>query len=213
MTAYDGTSAASSARNGSGEGWVDPRWVEQVLLAAPSVGMVRLVCVDGPAGSGKTTLATALAARLEQTFGEVAVVHGDEVYEGWAVVVGTRDRVEAFARLADRLDGWLLERWRRGYDGEHPRWDWHARQWSESTVVVPPVPVVILEGVGLAARTLRAHAVLSVWVDADDDVRLARVLERDGESLRGEMLTWQRDESAWHLLDETAEGCDVRHRT
>jgi len=213
VTVRGGQGPGTPERDGSDEGWVDPRWIEQVLLASPSVGIVRLVCIDGPAGSGKTTLATALAARLVPTFGEVPVVHGDEVYEGWPVVAGAADRVDAFARLADRLEGWLLDRWRRGYDGEHPRWDWHARQWSEATVAVPPVPVVILEGVGLASRTLRAHAVLSVWVDAAEDVRLSRVLARDGESLRAEMVAWQRDEAAWHLLDETAEGCDVRHRT
>ena len=191
---------------------VDPRWVEQVALAEPGVGDVRLVCVDGPAGSGKTTLAAALAAALEPSFGEVPVVHGDELYEGWAVVAGTPDRVAAFAALPSRIDAWMLERWRHGYAGAHPRWDWYADRWGEP-VEVPPSPVVILEGVGLGALPLRAQAALSVWVDADADVRLARVLARDGESLRSEMERWLLDEAAWHRLDGTQDGADVRVRT
>ncbi len=191
---------------------VDPVWVERVALSSPGVGEVRLVCVDGPAGSGKTTLAAALAAALEPTFGPVPVVHGDEVYEGWDVVAGASDRLAAFAGLATRIDAWLLDRWRHGLDGIHPTWDWHLGAWGEP-VVVAPAPVVVLEGVALGSRELRRHAVLTAWVDADDDVRLDRVLARDGEQIRDEMVTWLSDEAAWHLLDETAEEADVRLRT
>ena len=205
--------AKSDGDPAAGTNAIHDHWIEQVLLAAPSVGIVRLVCIDGPSGSGKTTLAAALAAALAPTFGAVPIVHGDDVYEGWSVVASAADRVEAFSLLAGRLDGWLLERWRRGYDGEHPSWDWHADAWGDTTVAVPPMPVVILEGVGLASRALRAQAVLSVWVDADEAVRMVRVLARDGEHLRAQMVPWQHDEAAWHLLDGTAEGCDVRIRT
>ncbi len=170
------------------------------------------MCVDGPAGSGKTTVAADLADALAASYGVVPVVHGDEVYEGWDVVAGAPDRVAAFALLTVRVDTWLLEPWRRGADGGHPVWDWHAGRWG-ADVVVPAAPVVILEGVALASRGLREHAALTVWVDADDDVRLDRVLARDGDALREEMLTWQRDEVAWHRLDGTCAAADVRIQT
>jgi uridine kinase len=191
---------------------LDPTWVERILAAAPSVGPVRLVCVDGPAGAGKTTLVAALRSALEPRCGPVPVVHGDEVYEGWRVVADAPDRVTAFGMLARRVEEWLLEPWRRGVDGSHPVWDWASGAWDGVTRV-PPAPVVVLEGVGLASRALRERAVLSVWVDADDSVRLGRVLERDGEALRAEMLTWQQDENAWHESDHTREGVDVRIST
>jgi uridine kinase len=194
--------------DGRGAVAVDPRWIERILLSQPRVGEVRVVCVDGPAGSGKTTFAGRLAGALEEAFGEVPVVHGDEVYEGWPVVAAAPDRIAAFAMLAGRIDTWLFDRWQHGYDAEHPRWDWHADAWGDP-VVVPAAPVVVLEGVGLGSQPLRTRAVLSVWVDCDPALRLPRVLARDGDGLAAEMTSWQRDERVWHGLDATARGSDV----
>ena len=51
----------------------------RVLAAPPTLGTGRLVCVDGPAGSGKTTVAAALADVVP----DAHVVHCDELLEGW----------------------------------------------------------------------------------------------------------------------------------
>jgi uridine kinase len=183
--------------------------VERVLGSEPSVGPVRLVCVDGPAGAGKTRLAAALAAALAPDYGEVPVVHGDDVYEGWEVVASAPDRADAFARLPVRLTGWLLDPWSAGAPGAHPVWDWYVGRWG-SPRVVPAAPVVVLEGVGLAAAPLRSRAALSVWVDPGPGDLLDAVVARDGEPVRTPMADWQRDEAAWHRLDGTRAGCDVR---
>jgi uridine kinase len=189
-----------------------PGLADRIAVAPPSVGPVRLVCVDGPAGAGKTSFAADLVRALEAAHGPVPVVHGDDVYEGWDVVAGEADRVSAFAALARRLDVWLIEPFRRGGDALLPTWDWYAGAWG-ATHVVPAAPVVVLEGVGLAARALREHATLTVWLDADSGVRLERVLARDGAALREEMLAWQRDEARWHALDGTRAAADVRLST
>ena len=49
--------------------------VDRVLAAPPTLGPGRLVCIDGPAGSGKTTLAGAVAAAAPEAY----VVHCDEL--------------------------------------------------------------------------------------------------------------------------------------
>lgn len=201
--------------NGRPSSALDPLWPQRILDFAPLVGAVRLVCVDGPAGSGKTSLAGDLAVALESLVpqaGPVPVVHGDSVYEGWDVVASAPDRVEAFDLLGSRLEGWLVDAWSDGRAGRHPVWDWSVGAWGDE-VEVAAAPVVVLEGVGLAGARLRRHAVLSVWVEADPGVRLARVLERDGESLRDPMTTWQVDEDLWHARDRTRESADVRVST
>ena len=44
----------------------------------PRLGGVRVIAIDGPAGSGKTTLGDALAER------GAAVLHLDDLYDGWS---------------------------------------------------------------------------------------------------------------------------------
>jgi len=185
---------------------------QAVLAAEPRAGEVRLVCIDGPSGSGKTTLAVRLAARLEPALGPVPVVHGDDVYEGWDVAAGAPDAVQAFGVLGDALVRDLVLPWARGEVGTCRTWDWPAGTWGAPRAV-PPAPVVVLEGVGLAGAALRPYASLVVWLDADAAVRAARVAGRDGAEIGAHMDRWRAREDAWHSADRTAEHADVRIAT
>ncbi|MBJ7451459.1 MAG: uridine kinase, partial [Blastococcus sp.] len=53
-----------------------------IMAAGPRLGGTRLVCVDGPAGSGKTTFAGRLAAALGD---DAELVHMDDLYAGWTL--------------------------------------------------------------------------------------------------------------------------------
>ena len=46
--------------------------------SAALCGETKIVTIDGPAGSGKTTLATELASQFSKTFGEVSVIAPSE---------------------------------------------------------------------------------------------------------------------------------------
>ena len=55
----------------------------EVWAGAARLGPVRLVAVDGPAGSGKTTFAGRLVKALQAGGATVAEIHTDDLLEGW----------------------------------------------------------------------------------------------------------------------------------
>jgi uridine kinase len=168
---------------------------DEVERTAPRMGAVRLVCIDGPAGSGKTTLAAALADALGPG---AAVVHMDDLYEGWSGLGGVWDRVEAQV---------LRPLW-QSRDVLYQRYDWVAERFAD-WVDLPIPEVLILEGCGSAPRAVDLRAALIVFVEAPADVRLARGLARDGEAMRENWLAWMVEEAAELALEGTRERADV----
>ncbi|QAY62374.1 uridine kinase [Xylanimonas allomyrinae] len=160
-----------------------------------------LVVVDGPAGSGKTTLAAQLAPRLgEGSCAEAPVVHLDDLYEGWEAGPDGG---------AERLAAWVLDPLSTGSTGRYRRYDWTRGAYAEEHEV-PPAPFVVIEGCGAGARAVDAHPRLLVWVEADDAERLRRGLARDGHAQEAHWLAWMRDEAAHYARERTRERADVR---
>ncbi|WP_182376119.1 4-amino-4-deoxy-L-arabinose transferase [Nocardioides sp. WS12] len=171
-----------------------PSEVLAAALARPAtLGVGRLICIDGLAGSGKTTLAAAIAALAP----EAVVIGTDEMLEGWRGLPGLGASIEA-----------LLRPLAAGQPGHWWRWDWHSDDWAEAHVVAPG-PLLILEGVGSAASSYDDLVTLLVWVEADRETRLARGLARDGEDQRGHWLTWLDDETALHERENTRARADL----
>jgi uridine kinase len=170
----------------------------RVASAAPLLGPVRLVCVDGPAGSGKTTLADRLAGALRDGGSRVAVMHLDDLYEGWSGLGGVWDRVEAQ----------LLAPLGRGEPGRWQRYDWTQGRFAEWHDLPTP-DVLVLEGCGAAPRDVDGRAVLRLYVEAPPRLRLRRGLERDGEAMRPEWVRWQVLEAAQFATEQTRERADL----
>ncbi|MGV8976405.1 MAG: uridine kinase family protein [Cellulomonas sp.] len=176
-------------------------WIaSHVLDRAPRLGQVRLVCVDGPAGSGKTSFAARLTDRLDSTPVRVAALHLDDLYDGWSGLEGT---------LWPRLAAQVLEPLRSGRPGRFQRYDWVRGAFADWVDVEVP-EVLVLEGCGAAQRAAARDAVLMVWVDAPAELRLARGLERDGEAMRAEWLAWSMAEAAHFDRERTRDRADVR---
>lgn len=170
-------------------------------LAGPArLGPVRLVCVDGPAGSGKTTTAAALAAAVTERGAVAGVVHLDDLYEGWSGLDGT---------LWPRVSAQVLEPLRRGRPGRFQRYDWHRGRFAE-WVDVPVPGVLVLEGCGSARRAVDPIVTLRVWVEAPPRDRLARGLARDGTAARAHWEAWMSDEASHFARERTAGRADVR---
>ena len=158
-----------------------------------TLGGGRLICVDGPAGSGKSTL----ASRLVRLAPGTAVVHTDDVLEGWT----------GLPRLPAALDR-LLAPLAAGREGHYRRFDWHASRPAE-TVTVAPGPVLVVEGVGAGALPAARHATVLVWVEAAYDVRRRRGIERDGEAFAPHWDAWAVAEAEHFGQQRTRERADL----
>ncbi len=176
----------------------DPRRVAQLVAdrvtsAPPTLGPGRLVCIDGPAGSGKTTLAAAVADVVPGT----QVVHCDELLQGWRGLPG----------LAATVVG-LLAPLASGEVGHWLRWDWVADRWAE-THPVQPGGLLVLEGVGCWSPRVADLVGLLVWVEAASDLRLERGIARDGETMRPHWERWRRDEDELFARLATRDHADL----
>ncbi len=165
----------------------------RALTAPATLGSGRLVCIDGPAGSGKTTLAAALARATP----DAQVVHCDDLLQGWRGLPGLAATVEALVTpLASGRPG----RWRR--------WDWAADAWAETREVAAG-GLLVIEGTGSWSPAI-AHLVgVLVWVEAAADLRLDRGLARDGAELRPEWEQWRLDEDELFARLDTRTHADV----
>ncbi|GAA3088369.1 uridine kinase family protein [Streptosporangium carneum] len=158
----------------------------------PSCGPVRVVAVDGPGGSGKTTFAGRLAGALG-----AQVVHSDDFPVPW-----DEPPQAWFEHVEDQVLGPLAA----GEPGRYRRYDW-VRGVHTDWVDVPVAPVLLLEGVSTARRT--APAALAVWIEAPEDLRLARVLARDGDRFEAQWRQWRRAEEEWFAADDTRARADL----
>ncbi|MEO9325090.1 4-amino-4-deoxy-L-arabinose transferase [Nocardioides sp. C4-1] len=166
------------------------------LLAGrtPTLGPARLLAVDGPGGSGKTTLAAAVAAATGAD-----VVHMDDLYDGWTGL----DTVSAQLRT-------LLEPLSAGRPGRYRRYDWHAHAFAETVdVAVPASGLLVVEGVGSGSPSVAHLTTALVWVEAPRDLRLRRGIDRDGEALRAQWHAWQDAEDAHLARHRTRERADL----
>jgi hypothetical protein len=173
--------------------------VPLVLHRPARLGQVRLVTIDGPAGSGKTTLAAAVAAGCAARGATAHVLHLDDLYAGWTGLDGD---------LWPRLSAQVLEPLRRGHDGRYQRYDWHAERFAD-WVDVPRPDVLVVEGCGSGRRDGDGVRSVLVWVEADDALRLARGLERDGDAAREHWRRWMADEAAHYAREGTRGRADI----
>jgi uridine kinase len=164
--------------------------------AAPHITLI-----DGRSGSGKTTFATALAARTR-----AQLLSLDDVYPGW-------DGLEAAeAHVLEYVLGAIAA-------GRSPRWqswnwvDDRPASWHD----LDPARDLIIEGCGAISPAARALAHHAIWVElADDAERRRRAIARDGEVFARNWDRWARQEvehAALHnprgTADEVVDGAQL----
>lgn len=164
--------------------------------AAPRCGPVRVIALDGGAAAGKTSL----AARLADALPDAAVLHLDDLLDGWAGQFGYRDRLHAD----------VLGPLAAGDPGCYRRHDWVRGRFAER-VQVPVSRHLLVEGVSAlwgcapfwsvgvfldfprsererrwAARDGVPQPEWAAWLDAEDEFFAAHPVPDEALVLRGD---------------------------
>lgn len=140
-----------------------------------------IIGIAGGTGSGKTTVVNKIINSLPA--GEVAVLPQDSYYKDSShVPVEERSKIN-FDEPAAIEWSLLVEHIRQlkeGRDIDMPTYSYLTCTRQEETVTVAPREVVIVEGIlVLTDPVLREMMDVKVFVDADADERLIRVIARD----------------------------------
>jgi uridine kinase len=162
-------------------------------LAAPRAGATRVVAIDGRSGSGKTSLAAAVASQLG-----APVVSLEGLYGGW-------DGLEHGIVL---LVSEVLEPLAAGRAARVPRYDWAAQEWADPVLLEPPAALIV-EGVGAGARRAAAFASLLVWLEVPARTRKKRALDRDGETFAPYWDQWAAQEDLLLARERTPDRADI----
>ncbi|MER7720233.1 hypothetical protein ABTX99_25400 [Streptomyces flaveolus] len=141
---------------------------DRIRRLPPSCGPVRLVGVDGHAGSGKSTF----AGRLADSLGGAPVLHLDDI--------ASHDELFGWT---GRLLSQVVDPLRRGDTAHYAPYDWRTRRFTAPRAL-PPAPVVLVEGVGAGRRDLRPRLALLLWMDLPSEEAWSRGRARDGAEQR-----------------------------
>lgn len=140
-----------------------------------------IIGIAGGTGSGKTTVVRKIIESLPE--GSVAIVSIDSYYKDSSHLPWEERRAQNFDE--PRAFDWeLLHRHldllREGIPVEEPIYDYVTCSRLKETTLIEPREVIILEGImALVDPTIRKLLDMKVFVDADSDERLIRVIRRD----------------------------------
>lgn len=155
----------------------------------------QIILIDGPAGSGKTTFANKLQDKLN-----CQVVHLDSIYDGWD---------NALSRtLRDKLVA-LVDSFLKGESHELEIYNWHESKF-DSSISIKPASHLIIEGVGAGQSAIRELAASLYWLEADPEIALKRLLERDASvpEIDVQMQRWRTSEAKHFEAERTREFAD-----
>lgn len=140
-----------------------------------------IIGIAGGTGSGKTTVVKRIIESLPQN--EVTLIPQDSYYNDTTPLTMAERRKINFDHPS-AFDWDLLiqqiKEIKAGHSIEQPTYSYLECNRKKETIHVEPKKVVIIEGIlALCKKELRDLMDLKIFVDADPDERLIRVIERD----------------------------------
>lgn len=146
------------------------------LQATPKI----IVGIVGGSGSGKTTL----AQNIYKSFPNHCIIISQDCYYRDLPHLPIEERAKTNFDHPDSLEFTLLEEHllalKEGKSIQLPTYNFQTHMREKETLTVEPADIIVVEGILLlAVPQIRQLFDISFFVDADDDVRLFRRIERD----------------------------------
>ena len=140
-----------------------------------------IIGIAGGTGSGKTTVVRKIMESLPQ---DAVVLFPQDSYYKDSSHVPVEQRQNINYDHPDAFDWELLSehiyRLKKGESIEQPIYSYISSTRQSETIHVEPKEVIIIEGIlALSDKKLRSLMDLKIFVDADPDERLIRVIQRD----------------------------------
>jgi uridine kinase len=136
-----------------------------------------VIAIDGVAGSGKTTL----AGRLKCDISSCQVVHMDDLYNGWSDPLSKE--------LTQRVIAQILAPVKNHQLVKYEKYNWYIDSF-DLVSSIPECDFLILEGVGSGQLEFRKFLSKLIWVELDPKAGYERVIARDGEGVKSQMLNF-----------------------
>lgn len=164
-----------------------------------------IIGIAGGTGSGKTTVVRRIIESLPQN--EVVLLPQDSYYKD-SSNVPVEERQNINFDHPNAFDWTLLSKHismlKEGKSIEQPIYSYLTCTRQPETIHVEPREVIIIEGIlALSDKKLRSQMDLKIFVDADPDERLIRVIERDvverGRTAQAVMDRYMRVLKPMHL--------------
>ncbi|HSH52504.1 MAG TPA: uridine kinase [Bacteroidales bacterium] len=176
-----------------------------------------IIGIAGGTGSGKTTVVNKIVARLPKN--EVAIIPQDSYYrDNGHLPLEERQEIN-FDHPRSLEFKLLIEHIKRLKEGKaigQPIYSYLTCTRSEETIPVSPKKVIIIEGILILQNAqLRNLMDIKVFVDADSDDRLMRVIQRDlverGRSVSKVLDRYERTVKPMHLqfIEPTKKYADI----
>ena len=150
-----------------------------------------IIGIAGGSGSGKTTVVRAIANQLKEN---VVVIPQDSYYKDLSHATEEEKRTHNFDH-PDSVDFDLLheqlQELKEGKTVEQPIYSYlTCGRSKDETLTVRPADIIIVEGILIFTdEKLRQLMDIKIFVDADDDDRVMRVISRDIAE-RGKTVDW-----------------------
>ncbi len=164
-----------------------------------------IIGIAGGTGSGKTTVVKKIIEKLPNN--EVVILPQDSYYRD-SSDKPLEERLETNFDHPDSIEWELLVKHlselKMGHSIEQPIYSYLTCTRAKDTIPVKPCKVVIVEGILILTNSkLRNLLDLKVFVDADADDRLIRVINRDiverGRSINKVMERYEQTVKPMHL--------------